>query len=418
MEEEGASLGAVPPSADQEDIDTVIEEVAKDAEAESDKIVAEEAAKGYLKVGDGLFVHLPGTAGTRALAEGEVFDDEALATAWLQVVDEPSPSDGGSQEEQLLRAMGANFQKLQALHLARLDKAKSKLAAVDKAEADLEERVAQTQAWFCEAQEGLKAAQDELAERKRELILKQADVEKAQEHQALLDSQEEDLTAREEALAATLRGKDKEVEKLVAQGTQELEQRHKDTLDALTLDHAGKVKELELERDGLNKKVLELMEEKDTANGALADAQAAVLVKAELLSKANDSINDLKLKLDGLEGTLSEVRAREETLTKDLEEEKRLRRDGTAEYEEYAKGVNLWIGRLVDVAGKLTAQLAVMGMPDVRLFEDRNISPNARLTLFFERILDALDQLRSNRATYLANEARRLCRGALTKVAF
>ena len=32
-----------------------------------------------------------------------------------------------------------------------------------------------------------------------------------------------------------------------------------------------------------------------------------------------------------------------------------------------------------------------MGMPDVMLSEDRNTSPNARLTLFFERILDALD---------------------------
>ena len=97
------------------------------------------------------------------------------------------------------------------------------------------------------------------------------------------------------------------------------------------------------------------MKEKDTINGALVEAQNAVLVKAELLSKANGTINDLKLKLEGLEGTLSEVRAWEETLTKDLEEEKRLRRDGAAEYEEYAKGVNLWIGRRIDVAGRLTA---------------------------------------------------------------
>ena len=36
--------------------------------------------------------------------------------------------------------------------------------------------------------------------------------------------------------------------------------------------------------------------------------------------------------------------------------------------------------------------------------------------MFFDRILDALEQLRSNRAAYLANEARRLRRGALTKV--
>nr|XP_020153351.1 translation initiation factor IF-2-like [Aegilops tauschii subsp. strangulata] len=386
MEEEEASLGAGgsapttnaggegatssqpgvdPSSMDQDDIDIVIEEVARDAEAEATKVAAEEAAnsateeaakrpagetsetaageagKGpagesgkaatkeaakepaeeeaandqssspaapaldkYLKVGDDLFIRLPGTAGGRAPAEGEVFDDETLATAGLQVVNEPSVGGDGSQGEQLLRAMSANFQKLQALHRASLDKAKSKMAAVDKVEADFEVRVTQAQAWFREAQEEQKVAQGELAERKCELILKQADIEKAQE-----------------------------------------------------------------------------------------------------------------LKLDGLEGTLSEVRSREETLTKDLEEEKRQRRDGATEYEEYAKGMNLWIGCLVDVAGKLTAQLAVMGVPDIKLSEDRNISPNARLTLFFERILDALDQLRSNRATYLANEARWLCRGALTKVA-
>ena len=60
--------------------------------------------------------------------------------------------------------------------------------------------------------------------------MKLADIEKAQEmaesfaaaaeaartqHQATLNSQEEDLAAREEKVAATLCGKDKEVEKLV-----------------------------------------------------------------------------------------------------------------------------------------------------------------------------------------------------------
>ena len=55
------------------------------------------------------------------------------------------------------------------------------MAATDKAEADLEERIAQTHAWFCESQEELKVVQGELAKRKRELILKQADIEKAQE---------------------------------------------------------------------------------------------------------------------------------------------------------------------------------------------------------------------------------------------
>nr|XP_045087384.1 myristoylated alanine-rich C-kinase substrate-like [Aegilops tauschii subsp. strangulata] len=99
----------------------------------------------YLRVGDDLFIRLPRVANTRAPDEGEVFDDEALATAGLQVVDEPSASGSASQEEQLLRAMSANFQKLQTLHRARQDKVNSRMAAVDKAEADFEERVAQTQ---------------------------------------------------------------------------------------------------------------------------------------------------------------------------------------------------------------------------------------------------------------------------------
>ena len=56
--------------------------------------------------------------------------------------------------------MGASFQKLQALHHARLDKAKSRMAAVDKAEADLKGRIVETQAWFRQACGELKAAQD------------------------------------------------------------------------------------------------------------------------------------------------------------------------------------------------------------------------------------------------------------------
>ena len=78
--------------------------------------------------------------------------------------------------------------------------------------------------------------------------------------------------------------------------------------------------------------------------------------------------------------------------------------------------VNLWISRLIDVGERLTTQLAVMGMPNFRYSPEANISPNARLTLFFEGVLEALEQLHSNRAAYLANEAWRLCRGALTKV--
>ena len=57
-----------------------------------------------------------------------------------------------------------------------------------------------------------------------------------------------------------------------------------------------------------------------------------------------------------------------------------------------------------------------MGMSTVRYAPDRSTTPNARLTLFFEGVLGALELFCSNRAASMADEAQRLCRGAMTKV--
>ena len=57
-----------------------------------------------------------------------------------------------------------------------------------------------------------------------------------------------------------------------------------------------------------------------------------------------------------------------------------------------------------------------MGMPIFRFSHEVNVTDSARLTLFFEGVFDALKLLHSNRVTYLAEEAWKLCRGALTKV--
>ena len=57
-----------------------------------------------------------------------------------------------------------------------------------------------------------------------------------------------------------------------------------------------------------------------------------------------------------------------------------------------------------------------MGMPNVRYSPEPNVSPNAKMTLFFEGVLGALEQFRSNKASSLANDARQLCRGSLAKV--
>ena len=54
--------------------------------------------------------------------------------------------------------------------------------------------------------------------------------------------------------------------------------------------------------------------------------------------------------------------------------------DAAAAHKDYVDSVDLWISRLVDVAGKLTAQLASMGLPDVRYSQESNMSPNVRLS--------------------------------------
>ena len=50
----------------------------------------------YLRVGDDLFIHLPGASRTKAPIKGEVFDAEVLTAAGLKVVEEPSVGGDGS----------------------------------------------------------------------------------------------------------------------------------------------------------------------------------------------------------------------------------------------------------------------------------------------------------------------------------
>ena len=126
-----------------------------------------------------------------------MFDGEVLIIAGLQVVDEPSTTSSSTKEDQLLQAISANFQKLQALYRAHQDKVNSRMAVVDKAQVDFKERIAQMQVWFAEAWEDLKATQIQLDERQQELLLKQADFDNAQEvAKAKATKDESDQTQR------------------------------------------------------------------------------------------------------------------------------------------------------------------------------------------------------------------------------
>ena len=77
----------------------------------------------YLKAGDGFFIKLPWASSSRAPIEGEIFDEELLASAGLTLVDAPSSSSGEPEEEQQLR-------KLLSLYRARQAKLVSQEALV------------------------------------------------------------------------------------------------------------------------------------------------------------------------------------------------------------------------------------------------------------------------------------------------
>ena len=263
-------------------------------------------------------VSMPGSTSIEELVEGQKLDGEIVtATA----TSEP-------KEEQLLQAMNDNHRKLQALYCAQKDKLDSRAAVIETAEGDFQQRVEETRAWYNGALQELNAYREQLTEERNELLLKQSDIEKMQEEAAQqataveallterrigLDAHEEDLVAHEEALAAKLRSKDKELEGLVARWVQELEQQHIEALRAITEDHAGKLKEaidtvgaaeaakslleekakqLEATLEDHGKKVSALEAERDKALHSLMEAQVAAFEKARQLSSAKDSIAD------------------------------------------------------------------------------------------------------------------------------
>nr|XP_040249461.1 atherin-like [Aegilops tauschii subsp. strangulata] len=99
-----------------------------------------------------------------------------------------------------------------------------------------------------------------------------------------MNSQEEDLAAREERLAAMLHGKDEEVEKLVVQRTKELEQWHKEALDAQALPHADKMlSEAKAREEALARHLeAEKQQRKNKAANHKDFVEAATTIAAEL----------------------------------------------------------------------------------------------------------------------------------------
>ena len=84
------------------------------------------------------------------------------------------------------------------------------------------------------------------------------------------------------------------------------------------------MEKLELELEELKKEIATLKDNRDKTVCTMSDLQVTISDKTKLLSDANNSIADLKLKLETLERTLSKTKAREKTLIKDLADERQL----------------------------------------------------------------------------------------------
>ena len=108
--------------------------------------------------------------------------------------------------------------------------------------------------------------------------------------------------------------------------------------------------------------------------------------------------------------------SREMHLAKVLETEKQLLMNVTANLKDHEAGEKRWLERLAVIANSAADQLAIMGMPEMVYAPEASLSPNANLTIYFEKVVGALKRLHSNRAATLAEESRILCRGTMTRV--
>ena len=85
----------------------------------------------------------------------------------------------------------------------------------------------------------------------------------------------------------------------------------------------------------------------------------------------------------------------------------------TANLNDHVAGEKRWLEHLAAFADSAATQLGTMGMPDMRYALETSLIPNAKLTLYFERVVSTLERLHSNRAASLAEESRMLMRTSI-----
>ena len=351
-----------------------------------------------------------------------------------------------------LQSVSDGFKEAQERFSRRWEKLQRRAKCIEMAEQEFLQRADEAQAWYADKVLDIRSREAELAAAREAFILERAAAEMKQEAAAKenadfngkliqrkveLDSREDDLVDREQKLADKLKAKDDEIQELITKQAQELEGIHRETIQALVVEHAGKLKEAveaaeaaKSVKTNLDARVKELEEKlaassseihvlKESAQKAaytLGELQSSLSSKNTELQAAGDVNADLKLKLSTLEGTLEIAREKERILLGDLEDEKKLLADAEEKFVQLRNSLALWTDRLVDVAERLTVQLATMGMKSWGFSVSPREATSARLTLFFEGLIGALDVYHKERAAKFAAESRKLLHDVLFKV--
>ena len=179
----------------------------------------------------------PGTSGAGEHTLKEV-DDELIIPP-TRTTEEERDADDDTADHLFLQFMENGFNEMRQRYSRRCEKLQRRANYVKMAEQELLQRVDEAQVWHAEKLADLKSREAVLAAAKEAFILEKAAADMAQveaakkaeqidgelvQRKIQLDSHEEDLAARETALADTLRAKDEEIQSLLAKRTEELKQ--------------------------------------------------------------------------------------------------------------------------------------------------------------------------------------------------
>jgi hypothetical protein len=176
------------------------------------------------------------------------------------------------------------------------------------------------------------------------------------------------------------------------------------------------VAKLTEELAGSAKEAAALKEEAQKAEILMKEVQLQLPSKGQAFDTANDTITGMKARLGTLERMIESAVVHEKQLIRDLENTRVLQKDAEDKLANQVQQRDLWIKSLVDIAERLTAQIAMMGMESIAVSVDMHEVPSVKLALFFDGLIEGLRMHEEERAAHFANESRKLARNALFMV--